>query len=91
MTTKPESKSISRNGPLRAVFLDHPQLIGETYFEHQRVALGFAGSLAITAAAAFLHALVPCLCENTARKRIGLLNARLQERAVEIQPPELRE
>jgi len=66
--------------PVKAIFLDHPSSIGESYFQHQRVALGFAGSLAVTAMAALIHAIVPCLCETTAKTRIAALNDRLQKR-----------
>ena len=44
------------------------------------MALGFAGALFITALAAVVHALIPCLCETTARRRIYALNTRLQAR-----------
>ena len=66
--------------PLKAAFLNHPESIGETYFQHQRQALGFAGSLTIAATAAFVHSLVPCLCEKTASERIAELHGRLQSR-----------
>jgi len=80
MTIKTDSGRTTTSSALRSVFLRHPESIGESYFEPLRAAMGFSGSLAVTAAAAFLHALVPCLCETTARRRIELLNNRLQER-----------
>ena len=83
MAIQSRSARSSANSPLRAAFLDHPESIGETYFQHQRVALGFAGYLAVTAGAALVHALVPCLCETTARRRIAALNDRLQGRVAD--------
>ena len=74
------SSRLPRAAALRGAFLDHPQAVGETYFQHMRVAAGFAGFLAITAGAALTHALVPCLCETTARRRIAILHDRLQVR-----------
>lgn len=62
-------------------FSAHPASVGESYFEHQRKALGFAGFLAWTALAAVVHAVVPALCESTARKRIAILHHRLQTRS----------
>jgi hypothetical protein len=59
------------------LFLTHPQSIGETYFEHQRQALSFAGPLLLAGFACLLHALVPGFCERTASSRITLLNERL--------------
>lgn len=65
----------------RVAFVDHPESIGESYVQHFCVAMGFAGSLLIIAGAAIVHALVPCLCETTARTKIAALNERLQGRA----------
>ncbi|MEM7256681.1 MAG: DUF6356 family protein [Pseudomonadota bacterium] len=65
---------------LRSTFLTHPHAVGETYFQHLRAAMGFAGFLAVTALAAMVHALVPSLCETTARRRISVLHDRLQKR-----------
>jgi hypothetical protein len=63
------------------LFLSHPASVDESYFEHQRVALGFALTLSLIAAAAFLHALIPGLCQSTARRHIATLHERLQARA----------
>ena len=73
----------ARSALLKTAFLDHPEAVGETYFQHMRVAMGFAVYLAVTAGAALVHALVPCLCETTARRRIKALNSRLQGRVPE--------
>lgn len=61
----------------RRHFTDHPASVGETYGEHFRVAAGFAGSLAVAAAAAALHAVVPSCCEHTASRRISALHTRM--------------
>lgn len=66
---------------LHTLFLNHPESVGESYFEHQRAAMTFAGSLTVTAAAALIHAMVPGLCQHTARNRIELLNKQLQDRS----------
>ncbi|HEX4105720.1 MAG TPA: DUF6356 family protein [Rhizomicrobium sp.] len=59
------------------LFLTHPQSIGETYFEHQRQAVSFAGPLLLAGFACLLHAVIPGLCERTASSRILILHERL--------------
>jgi len=65
---------------IRRLFLSHPQQAGESYFQHQRVALSFALPLLGAGLAAVIHALVPGLCETTAGDAIRKLHARLEKR-----------
>ena len=65
---------------LRRLFMDHPESVGESYFEHMRTALSFAGPLAVAASAAFLHAFLPFLCERTASATVKRLYARMVNR-----------
>lgn len=51
-------------------FTEHPESVGETYGEHFKVAAGFAGSLAVAAVAAAVHAVIPSRCTKTASRRI---------------------
>ena len=62
------------------VFLDHPNSVEESYFEHFRFALGFSGTLLVAAFAAMLHAFIPAACEKTASKCINDLHKRMLER-----------
>ncbi len=62
---------------LRALFLAHPESVGETYVEHQGVALSFAGDLLSAGLACGVHALVPGLFTRTASEAIERLHARL--------------
>jgi hypothetical protein len=64
----------------RRLFLSHPQQAGESYFQHQRVALSFAWPLLGAGLAAMVHAIVPGLCERTAGDVIRKLQARLEKR-----------
>ena len=64
----------------RRLFLSHPQQVGESYFQHQRVALSFAVPLLGAGLAAALHAVVPGLCEQTAGDIVRKLHARLEQR-----------
>ncbi len=62
------------------LFTDHPEAVGETYLEHMRTALSFAGPLAVAAGAAFVHAFLPFLCETSASRRVKQLYARMTNR-----------
>jgi hypothetical protein len=59
------------------LFLDHPRSVGETYFEHQRTAFGFAGRLAIAAVACAIHALAPSLFVRTGSAAVSRLHDRM--------------
>jgi hypothetical protein len=64
----------------RRLFLSHPRQAGETYFQHQKVALSYALPLLGAGLAALVHALVPGLCERTAGDAIRRLHQRLERR-----------
>lgn len=63
----------------RWLFLSHPSSVGESYFQHQRVALSFALPLLGAGLAALAHAAVPGVCEQTAGD-IRKLHRRLDNR-----------
>lgn len=62
-------------------FTEHPETVNESYFEHQKMALRYSAKLAYAASAALVHALVPCLCQSTAREAICDLHGELTQRA----------
>lgn len=62
---------------IRRHFTEHPASVGETYGEHFKVAAGFAGSLALAAVAAAVHAVVPSRCCKTASTRIVALHEQM--------------
>jgi hypothetical protein len=64
----------------RRLFLTHPASVGETYFEHQRVALSFALPLLGAGLAAAVHAVLPAVFERTAGDIIRELHDRLDKR-----------
>ena len=68
------------NGLIRRLFTNHPRSVGETYLEHMGFAMGVAGSLFLAGAAAFIHALVPALCQTSASKRITRLAMKVTPR-----------
>lgn len=64
----------------RRLFLSHPQSVGETYLQHQRVALSFALPLLGAGLAAAVHALIPAIFQRTAGDIIRTLHDRLEKR-----------
>ena len=65
---------------LKRLFTEHPDAVGESYVEHMKVALSFAGPLAAAAAAALVHAFLPFLFVSTASATIRRLYARMTNR-----------
>ena len=65
---------------LKRLFTEHPAMVGETYPEHMRTALSFAGPLAVASAAALVHAFLPFLCTTTASDRVKQLYGRMTRR-----------
>jgi hypothetical protein len=67
--------------PLRA-FTEHPASVGESYFEHQRVALSVGLRLVGAGLACSVHAFAPWLFVNTGSRTIFELHRRLTSRRV---------
>jgi len=65
---------------IERVFLDHPRSVDENYAEHARFAFGFSARLFAAAAAAAVHAVIPCLFEKTASRLIANMYARTHNR-----------
>ena len=61
----------------RRIFLDHPASVDESYSEHFRVAAGFGWAMLLGALGAFVHALVPALCQRTGSNTVKTLHKRL--------------
>ncbi|MDJ0821196.1 MAG: DUF6356 family protein [Paracoccaceae bacterium] len=66
--------------PVKALFVDHPASVDETYFQHMGVALRFAFWLGLAAMAALVHAMIPGACEKTASRIIRRLHDRMSNR-----------
>lgn len=65
---------------LKRLFTEHPDSVGESYFEHMHVALSFAGPLLVAGLAALVHAFLPFLCVTTASATVKRLYARMTNR-----------
>ena len=61
-------------------FSAHPASVGESYLQHLRVALGFAGRLLCAGLACLVHAVFPFLCERTGSNCILELHERMVSR-----------
>jgi hypothetical protein len=70
---------------LKRLMTDHPHSVGETYGEHMRVALSFAGPLALGPVTAFVHAFLPFPCVTMASRTVRTLHARMVNRVA--RPP----
>jgi hypothetical protein len=60
------------------MFLSHPQAVGETYGQHMRAALGFAGALFLASLACLVHAFAPFLFTHTGSQAVRRLYERLR-------------
>jgi hypothetical protein len=65
---------------VKRLFSEHPESVGESYFEHMGVALSFAGPLLTAGLAALVHAVLPFLCVTTASGTVKQLHARMVNR-----------
>ncbi len=64
----------------RKVFLDHPQSVDETYFEHAAFAGRFALTLFAAGFCALVHAVIPSAFEKTASRMIAQMYAKTHNR-----------
>ena len=59
------------------LFLDHPKSVGESYFEHQRAAFSFAGSMICGGFACFIHGVIPGFYCRTGSRTVNRLHERM--------------
>jgi hypothetical protein len=58
-------------------FTEHPESVGESYFEHMGSASGFAATMAAGAVACFLHGIFPFAFQKSGSRRIVELHQRM--------------
>ncbi|MBS0331623.1 MAG: hypothetical protein JSS35_02540 [Proteobacteria bacterium] len=58
-------------------FTEHPESVGETYFEHMGSASWFALNMFVAGFACAVHALLPFAFQKTGSRRIKLLHDRM--------------
>ena len=62
---------------LRA-FKDHPESVGQNYFQHFLFSASVSMTLLFLSLTALLHAIAPPLCQTSTSKAINKLHARMQ-------------
>jgi hypothetical protein len=65
---------------MKNIFKDHPNAVGETYFQHFLKSFGFGIKLILIAIIAFTHAIFPWCFEHSASNRISKLHNALKLR-----------
>lgn len=80
---------------IKSLFISHPSSVGETYLEHQRVALSFGIRMVLTGLACLVHAIFPFLFATTGSREIRLLHdrmvtSRIRPGAGDASPPDAR-
>ena len=65
---------------MRNLFKEHPNSVGETYFQHFLKSCSFGIKLILIGIRAFVHAIFPWCFEHSASDRISKLNDVLQSR-----------
>lgn len=58
-------------------FTNHPQSVGETYWQHMAASLAFAGAMLRGAGAAVVHGVFPFLCTRTGSRIVVRLHERM--------------
>lgn len=74
------SPSSNRSNIFKAIFVDHPASVDETYFEHMKFALTFSFWLGAACLAALVHAFIPAAFEKTGSNIIKRLHAKIESR-----------
>ena len=68
---------------MKNIFTNHPNKVGESYFEHFFKACSFGFQLLSIALRAFVHAIFPFFFEHSTSEKIRELNDILQKRKKE--------
>jgi hypothetical protein len=68
---------VALEGVLDRVFLGHPRSLGETYWQHQRRALRFGGSMVAAGIACLVHAVIPAVFVRTASTMVLRLHEQM--------------
>lgn len=59
---------------LRKLFVEHPESVGESYFEHMGMAFSFGFRMLLAGLACLVHGLVPGLCKARGSSMIARLH-----------------
>lgn len=64
----------------KQMFVAHPEALNESYGEHFRHAMGYAGRMLAASFCAFMHAIFPFLFEKTASAMVKQMYADMTSR-----------
>ncbi|MFT6304407.1 MAG: hypothetical protein ACI9XK_002312 [Granulosicoccus sp.] len=64
---------------------EHPQSVGQSYWEHFWFSFSFSARLLVAASTAFVHALVPGVFETTTSRAIDQLHERIHHQTDKAQ------
>lgn len=56
------------------VFTEHPESVGETYFEHMQTSFGFGWKMFVASIGCLLHGIFPFLCTTKGSQTITELH-----------------
>lgn len=71
---------------LSELFTEHPQSVGESYFEHMLTSFSFGLSMLVASLACLVHGIFPFLCVTTGSKTItGLHHNMVSHRDKRVQ------
>ena len=76
--------------PIRQLFTEHPESVGETYSEHLRVALTFSLRLLAAGIMCAVHALAPWLFTTAASRAVTRVYQEMLSRGVPTDRTEAR-
>lgn len=62
---------------MEKLFADHPAAVGETYFQHLRMASTFGTRMLLGGLACLIHGLIPGLFEKTGSTQVRHLHDRM--------------
>ena len=62
------------------IFTEHPQKVGETYFEHMRNALRFSVTFSLLVVVSVIHSILPFLFTKTASCVVQAMAVHMKER-----------
>lgn len=62
---------------MRRLFTEHPESVGESYFQHMGMAFGFGGRMVLTGLACLVHGFLPFLFVKTGSRAITELHDRM--------------
>ena len=62
---------------IKRAFSEHPEAVGETYFEHMGTAFSFSWRMFVGSIACFLHGVFPFLCVKSGSAAVTELHERM--------------